>query len=180
MAATVTIRRWTGSSGGPTKTDVTSINSRMNAYDGHSTNDTTNPIQIPAAGSNYSFWASFRLSVDANAGGATIDNIKWYSDGSNNYGTGITMKVATGNSYVQATGTDGETGTELTEANHGDLDGAPSDAFGYTSGSPLSVAGSTTSTGDLGDFVVAQLIVASTASSGASAQETFTFSYDEA
>lgn len=180
MAATVTIRRWTGSSGAPTKTDITSINTRANAEDTHTTAGTSNPIQVPAAGTNYSYWVSTQLSADTSPSG-TINNLRWYTDGSNNFGTGVTCKVNTASAYVQATGTAGETGTQLTTGNHANLAGAPSDAFGYTSGSPLSVTGtiSNPTTGDIGHQVVYQIEVGSTASPGATAQETFTWKYDE-
>lgn len=178
MAATVTIRRWTGSSGAPTKTDITSINTRANAEDAHSTAGTSNSILIPSSGTNYSFWVSSRLSVDAITSG-TVNNIKWYTDGANGLGTGVTCKTNTASSYVQATGTTGTTGNILNTTNHTGLAGATSDAFGFTSGSPKSVTGTTTSTGDLGDFVVYQIEVASTAGSGATPSETFTWQYDD-
>lgn len=176
MAATVQIARLTGS--GPTATDITSINTRANAEDAHTTAGTSNSILVPAAGSNYSYWVTTRLNVTAITSG-TVDNVKWYTDGSNNFGTGVTCVVNTASSYVQATGTPGTSGTELTTGNHAGLAGAPSDAFAYTSGSPLSVSGSTSTTGQFGDYVVYQMVVDSTASSGATAQETFTWRYDD-
>lgn len=178
MAATVTIRRWTGSGGGPTKTDITSINTRANAEDTHTTAGTTNSILIPAAGSNYSYWVSTRLSIDTITGG-TVDNLKWYTDGSNNFGTDIACVGNDANSYVQATGTPGQTGTELTTGNHTGLSGAPVNVFTFNSGSPKSIAGSSSSTGDVGDFFVYQIVVDSTALSGATAAETFTWKYDD-
>lgn len=178
MAATVTIRRWTGA--GPTKTDITSINTRANAEDAHSTAGTTNPIQVPAAGSNYSYWVSTQLSVDVTPSG-TINNIKWYTDGANGFGTGVTCIMNTASAYVQASGTAGTTGIELTTGNHASLAGAPSDAFSFTSGSPKSVTGTMTNptTGDLGHQVVYQIVVGTTAGPGAVAPETFTFRFDE-
>lgn len=180
MAATVTIRRWTGAGGGPTKTDITSINTRANAEDAHSTAGTTNPVQVPAAGTNYSYWVSTQLSADTTPSG-TIDNLRWYTDGSNNFGTGITCKGNTASAYVQATGTVGTTGTQLTTGNHASLAAAPVDVFTHTSGSPKTVTGSISnpSTGDIGHQFVYQIEVASTAGPGASAQETFTWKYDE-
>jgi hypothetical protein len=178
MAATVTIRRWTGTTGAPVKTDITSINTRANAFDTHSTNDTTNSVLIPTTGSNYSYWVSTRLSVDAITAG-TVNNLKWYTDGTNNFGTGVTGIGQEATTYVQATGTAGTTGTQLTTTAHTGLTGAPVDLFSFTSGSPKSLAGSTSATGDLGSFLVYQLVVASTAASGASAQETFTYQYDD-
>lgn len=178
MAATVTIRRLTGA--GPTSTDITGINTRANAEDAHSTAGTTNPIQIPAAGTNYSYWVVTQLSVDVTPAG-TINNIKWYTDGANGFGTGVTCKMNTATGYVQATGTPGTTGTQLTTGNYATLAGAPVDAFTKTAASPQAVTGtmSNPSTGALGDRVVYQIEVASTAAPGATATETFTWTYDE-
>lgn len=178
MSATVQILQHTGSSGSPTKTQVDGTNTRFHSADIQSSASTSSSILIPDSGTNYSFWRSLRLTITAITGG-TVDNLRYYTDGSNNYGTGVTCKVATANSYVQATGTDGETGDQLTVGNHGDLDGAPSDSFGYTVGSPLAVTGSSSATGDFGDFIVEQLEIASTASSGVTAQETKTIKYDD-
>jgi len=83
---------------------------------------------------------------------------------------------------VQATGTSGTTGTQLLIANYsGITPSPPNDAFGtYTSGSPLSVAGSQAGTGDFGDWVVYQIAVASTCTTpGPTSQATFTYQYDE-
>src|SRR5215212_9552517 len=140
MAATVTIRRWTGSSGSPTKTNITSINTRANAEDAHSTAGTSNSILIPTSGTNYSYWANTRLSVDAITGG-TVDNIRWYTDGTNSLGTGVTCKAHTATAYGQAAGTQGTSGTQMTKTNYdntgGTMDsGTIADAFTRTSGSP--------------------------------------------
>lgn len=52
-------------------------------------------------------------------------------------------------------------------------------ALSYTSGSTLSVAGSTTSTGSFGSVLQFQLSVGSTANSGSTGSVTLTFVYDE-
>lgn len=176
MAATVIINRLTGA--GPTATPITSINTRANAEDAHSTAGTTNSILVPAAGTNYSYWVVTRLEVTAITAG-TVDNLKWYTDGSNNFGTGVTCKANTATGYVQATGTAGTTGTQLTTGAYATLAGAPTDVFAYTTGSPLSVTGTTAATGQFGDRVVYQIEVGSTAASGATATETFTWRYDD-
>lgn len=176
MAATVIINRLTGS--GPTATDITSINTRANAEDAHSTAGTSNSILVPASGSNYSFWVATRLNVTAITAG-TVNNLKWYTDGTNNFGTGVTALVNTATGYVQATGTTGTTGTQLTTGAYATLAGTPVDPFTYNSGSPLSVTGTTSTTGQFGDYVVYQLVVGTTAASGATAQETFTWRYDD-
>lgn len=92
MAATVQIGRKTGVAPG-TFTDITSINTRANAEDVHSVAGTSNPIRIPSAGTNYSYWVSTRLKVTVTPAG-TIDNLRWFTDGANNFGTGVTCKGA--------------------------------------------------------------------------------------
>jgi hypothetical protein len=52
-------------------------------------------------------------------------------------------------------------------------------AFNQTSSSPLSVSGSTSSTGNFGDRVVYQVNVGSSASPGETFKEQFTWVYDE-
>ncbi len=84
MVATVIIERLTGA--GPARTAITGINTRANAEDAHSTGDTANPIEIPGAGSNYSFWVNTQLNATV-APDNLIDNIEWFTDGSNTYGT---------------------------------------------------------------------------------------------
>lgn len=177
----VQIRRLNGA--GATGTDITSINTRLNAEDAHSTAGTTNPIRVPASGTNYSFWANIRLYFSG-TGTGTINNIAFYTDGDNNLGTGLGLNASTASVYAQAVGTAGTTGTQLTVANYGngttDLNDAPVDAFTLTTGSPLSVTGTVTDPEDeaFGDIVVLQTTVADTASAGATAQETMTFVYD--
>lgn len=182
MPATVVIKRWTGSSGSPTKTDITSANTVANANDTHQSTaaGSNDPIRIPASSSNYSYWVSTRLSATTTPAG-TIDNIRWYTDGTNNFGTGVTCVGNDASSYVQATGTSGTTGTQLTTGNHAGLSGSPVDVFTYDSTTPKSISGSINnpSTGDFGDFFVYQIEVDSTASPGTTTQETFTWLYDE-
>lgn len=176
MSATVIINRLTGS--GPSATDITSINTRANAEDAHSTAGTSNSILIPTSGTNYSYWVTTQLEVTAITGG-TVDNLRWYSDGTNNLGTGVTCKGQEATSYVQAAGTPGTSGTQLTTGNHAGLTGSPVDVFGLTSGSPKSLAGSTSTAQKFGSRFVYQIEVASTASSGATGTETFTWKYDD-
>jgi hypothetical protein len=177
----IQIRRLTGA--GPTGTDITSINTRLNAEDAHTTAGTDNPILKPSSGTNYSFWAVTRLYHDG-AGTGTVNNIKWFTDGANGLGTGKGLIVATAGVYDQATGTEGTSGTQLTVANYGngttDLNAEPVNAFTYTSGSPLSVTGSATDPNNayIGHMVVQQATVADTASAGVSGTETISFRYD--
>ena len=180
MAATVYIMRWTGAVGSPTESNITGINTRANALDSHTTADTSSPVQIPASGSNYSFWVCTRLQASTSPAG-TINNLRWYSSGTNNFGTGITCQGNQATSYVQATGTVGQTGNQLTTSSYSTIT-SPVDVFGtFTSAAPCSLAGSVSNptTGDFGNWFVYQITVASTASPGATAQTTFTWKYDE-
>src|SRR4051812_4308510 len=134
MPATIQIRRYVGASPG-TGADVTGVNTRLNAEDTNTTGGTSNPIQKPTSGTNYSYWASFRAQCTVAPAG-TVNNLRVYMDSANNLGTGRTLKVALANvgadaGYRQATGTAGTTGTQLTTGNHSGLTGSPVDAFTY-------------------------------------------------
>lgn len=185
MVATVIIERLTGA--GPTRTDITSINTRANAADAHTTGDTASPIEIPTAGTNYSYWVNTQLNATVTPDNL-IDNIEWFTDGVNSYGTGIGLVVAQAAlaSYTQAVGTPGVTGTQLNDTNYtgGTLTPAtPDDAFTKVTGAALAVTGSIAnpSTGAFGNIVVYQLTVLSTATPGTkpATPETISWRYDE-
>lgn len=185
MPASVGILRITGGYGSQSTTDITGANTVANAQDVHEATATlsSNPVRIPASGTNYSYWVTTRLIAYTLPSG-TINAIKWYTDGGNNFGTGVTATVAQAQSYVQATGTSGTSGNQLTTAAHTGSISTPVDPFASYGGvaSALSITGSITyggATGQFGNYVVYQLAVASTASPGATNQETFTWLYDE-
>jgi hypothetical protein len=169
--------------GATQEADVTSGNSRLLAQEAHTASGTTNPIVKPASGTNYSFWALFRLYFDG-VGVGTINNIKFFTDGANGLGTGRGLVVSTAGVFAEATGTEGETGDELTVAEYGngttDLNDEPVNAFGLTTGSPLSIDGTITDPEDeaFGDYLVMQASIADTASAGLSPTETMTYRYD--
>lgn len=188
MAATILIHRHTGATTGSptvgtTKTSIATTTNRM-AWSDSPTDGTSNPIPIPASGTNLSWWVSTRLSCSVAPSNA-INNLKWYSDGSS-FGTGITCvgnTAASATGYTQATGTGGTgtNGTTLNTTNYTALSGAPVDVTTFTSGSPKSVTGSTTTTDSIGfgDFFAYQLQVASTASVGTMTARQITWQYDE-
>lgn len=180
MAATVTIRERTGASGSPTNTDITSTTSLYLLADSTSASTTLTPLQIPSSSTNNSYWKNRYLNADTTPAG-TIDTVKYYTDGANSYGTGVTETVSTGSSlaYVQATGTS-TTGTLLSNANYTGS-GTTVSTFTYTSASPLSITGSINnpSTGKISDFWVEQMVVASTATPGTTPSETKTITYNE-
>ena len=53
--------------------------------------DTLNRMQVPLAGTNYSFWKQIYLFCDV-APDTSIDNLMFYTDGSD-FGTGIILNV---------------------------------------------------------------------------------------
>ena len=178
MPATIQIRRLTGVNASITSTDITSACTRASTSDAAAPG-ASNPIPIPTSGSNHSYWVTTQLNATV-APDNSITNIKWYSDGSNTFGTGVTAIVATASAYASATGTAGSSGSVLNTTNHASLVGAPSDMFTYTSGCLLSVAGSIgNTTGSFGNRVIWQLSVISTASPGNTGEETLTFQFDE-
>jgi hypothetical protein len=170
MAVTMHITSYHGySAGAPTSQgNVEGTTIRFKQAD-NDTVDANNPIPIPAAGTNYSNIKQFRFNIDA-AGGAPsnlVNNLKVYSDGGNGLGTGVDLLVRTSATYLDPAAQ----GTTLLSST--------TTIFGYTSGSPLAVTGSSTTTGAFGDYVQMQMSVASTATQGTTPSETVTFSYDE-
>ena len=175
MAATVQIQQWTGA--GPTRTDKTSASIRM----GTSDELTASNIPVPSSGSNYSYWMSTGLYITVAADNA-INNVRWYSDGTNSLGTGVAMVVTPASAYVQAVGTAGSSGSTLSLANHSGASAAPVEFQTYTTGTKLVVDGSVGAvTGSLDDWplVVHQIQVETGAGAGNSGEETLTWQWDE-
>jgi hypothetical protein len=177
MAADVRIVRLTGVGPG-TETDITNSNTRLATDDNANPGDSY-PIPIPAASVKRSFWCVTRLKAATTPAG-TINNIQWYTDGVNSLGTGVTAFAGNSANYVRATGTIGDTGDELNPTNYSGLN-SKTDMFSYTTGSPMSVAGSISnpSTLQFGNYVVLSIEVGSTAVAGVTPTETMTFRYDE-
>lgn len=166
-----------------TKDIITSVNTVASSSDTHqqSISSSHSPIKIPMAGANsYSFWVSTRLRVGNVGAVGIINNIRWYSDGSNNFGGGIICKVAQSDAYIQVIGIDGVTGFELNTSNHQRITSPPVPFETYTSSSPLNVSGSGgTPNSDCGNFVIYQIIINSSVSAKYTNTEIFTWIYDE-
>jgi hypothetical protein len=165
MAATVLIHSWHGSAPG-SGSDITGADFRFGLTDGDALG-TSSPVVVPAAGYAYSYVKNLRLYVSVTPA-SVIDNIKFYSDGVA-WGTGIQVMAKTAASYVDP----------IANADAALI--GTTDAVTYTSASPLSVSGSLSNpnTGNLGDFVVLQARIASTAAPGIYTGRTYTFRYDE-
>lgn len=176
MAATVEIRKLTGENSSITSTDVSSGSLQYGTSDEATS---PSPIPVPSSGSNYSYWVTLQLNATAAPDNA-LDNIKFYTDGTNSLGTGVDGIVATASGYASAVGTAGTSGSLLSTSNHDGLTGSPSPLFDYSSGCKLSVSGSIgATTGSFGDRVVSQFNVINTAGAGNSPEETLTLEWDE-
>lgn len=123
-----------------------------------------NPIQIPAAGTEYSYTKQVRANVTV-APATQLDNLVCYSDGTNNFGTGIGVQYDINAAFQ----------TQV------DTDIAGADFFGLTSGTPGDLgAGPHTGTGYKGDLLRLQMTVLNTAAPGQTpVDEALTFAYDE-
>lgn len=182
--ATVDIVRLTGTGGSETETSIASGSTRWSTSDEPSPG-ASYPVPIPGAGTNYAYWVTTRLKVTANPDSHTVDNFRWYAS-TDSAPTGVSYSggaAASGadSGYRIATGTLGATGDELNTTNHTGLGTvAPSAVSTWTSGSPLSLTGTTTSTGRVGDHFVYQAAVLSTATAQTVPTETFNWRYDDA
>lgn len=167
MAATIQIHEMSALATGVDKTAGTV---RFKAAD-DATVDSADPLVIPAADSIYSYTKKLRAKM-TDPPSVSVSNLRWYTDGANGFGTGVTATVK--NLGV------------TWGANYNSVQSGGADLFGKTSGSPLD--GDATDAGPfvpadddsyIGDLIELQMAVASTASQGALTGEILTFAYDE-
>lgn len=174
MAATVIINEKNGA--GETATAKTSGTVRFKNAD-DATVDANNPLIKPSSNTEYSFEKFLRIEVTV-APATNMTNLNFYMDGSNDYATGIKLW---GHDLVGYTTP--AVPTETNDPPQIPVNGTPTaaeDAFSWTSASPLDLgAGPFTGTGDKGDYVCLVMEVETTASNGASNDETATFEWDE-
>lgn len=173
MAATVLIYEWNGASGVQASTDKTSGTLRYKNAD-NATVDANNPLVKPTSGNNRSYEKWTRLHIGGTGPTGSITAPKFYTDGSNSYGTGISAYILTTNP--------GSYATPAVPAN----DASGTDQFSYTSASPkaLDVANAGPFSGtntDFGDYAVLWMTLATTVSApqNPTSSETLTFAYDE-
>jgi hypothetical protein len=180
MAATVIIQEWNGNS---TKTDKTSSTVRFKSAD-NATVDTNNPLSIPASGQTYSYEKWLRLAITGTPPSQRINNLKFYTDGSNGYDSGSGFVKLWGE--VEGAGAF-RSAEAAVAANSIPLGGSGSvtmtNAFTYTANGALSLStGAETFSGsgvDIGQFVVLVMEIEPSATQGTLTAETGTFSYDE-
>src|SRR3990170_5193315 len=87
MAADVQIREMSAAGTGVDKTSGTV---RFKSAD-ENTVDTTNRLQIPVAGEDYSYTKQLRAYFNS-APSVDIQNLRAYSDGANGFGTGVAVE----------------------------------------------------------------------------------------
>lgn len=165
MPSTVQIHEMTAAGAGVDKTSGTI---RFKAAN-NTTVDTADRLQVPGAGSIYSYTKHSRFYF-ATAPSVDIQNLRCYTDGANTFGTGIGVQY---DIPAGGLGTFPNINTTITGT----------DIFTKTSGAPIDMdainVGPHTGTGYKGDHVRKQMSVASTASPGQLSAEQITFAYDE-
>ena len=165
MAATVIVNEFHGPTATPVKTNKTSGTVRFKNAD-NATVDLNDPMVIPTAGTDISYEKILRLNATGTF--SSISNYKFYTDGVNGLGTGVSVLYKTEGSY----------GTPVEPASTTAFGG--SNIFAVTSGTPVTLGTpAVTATGDFGSFVTMILTVGSTATQGTTSQETLTFAWDE-
>ena len=174
MAATATVQEANGVPTG-TYTDITQARfCTMDSYNPGS----ANPVPVPAAGTNYSYVKTFRLKL---AGiGTQVTNINIYTDGAA-FGTGITTYIGdqTGQTYAQATGTVGTTGTAMLTLYSGNIT-SKTNIFTYLVGAQKTVDSSVLGTGtQYSKVFMCQMEVGTSATAGTLSASTWTWQYDE-
>lgn len=179
MAAQVIINRHNGAGNVATRIDNVP-NTVVNMVDSHQSNaiGSTNPIPIPPlSGVTLSWWCITRLQA-LTAPSGIINNIRWYTNGTNNWGTGVSANGNATTGYTQATGTL-TNGTMLNITNYPTLVAPPVNVNSFTSGSPCTIAGSTSTAAQFGDYFVYQFMIIDSAVPGATTAQSFTWAYDE-
>lgn len=168
MPATVSLVSWHGPAASKAATALSDGQAfRFKAADNDAA-DGTGAILVPDVGSSYSYVKNLQLQATSTPANS-ITNIKFYTDGANGLGTGLDILAKTSATYVDPT-TQAQTAVAGTAS-----------VFGYTSGAPLTVAGSLNNpnTGVFGDYIVLQAKVDATAGPGTSGSETLTVVFDE-
>jgi hypothetical protein len=178
----------TGISTGGVPTTVTTVTNTRHKTNDDALTDSNYLIPIPPTGYNYGYGKC--IDLYASALSEVLSNVKIYGGGVPSAGsgtiawTGVILYVGdqTSDTYVQATGTPGETGIELTSYN-GQVSSKTDFLATYTSSNKKSItlqggAGSKTGAGRITQYIWLQLRVDSTAGHGLLAPYTLTSIYD--
>lgn len=162
MAADVQIHELTAAATGVDKTAGTV---RFKSAD-ETTVDTNNRLTVPGSGTNYSYTKQLQAFFNT-APSVDIQDLEAYSDGANNFGTGIGVQYDVQSAFQTQVNTD-IAGTDL---------------FTADSGTPIDMdatnTGPHTGTGYKGDILRVQMSIDATASQGVLATESLTLAYTE-
>ncbi len=177
MVATVQIHEKNGT--GEVSTDKTSITVRFKNADDKEV-DTNDRLVVPTSLREYSFRKVLRTRITV-APDVDLQNLRFYSDGSNGFGTGIKVWYAITPSYTQ-----GAVPSEANDPPQFPGTTAMADFFGLVSGTPGDLDASSanpgphTGTGDKGDYMNLVMEVETTAAPGQlTPTETLTVAFDE-
>jgi hypothetical protein len=176
MAADVAVREKNGA--GEAATDKTSGTVRFKNAD-DATVDLNDPLIVPTANTEYSYEKWLRMYIGATGPSSQITNLEFYMDGSKGWASGVKLWATTDSSYSQP-----DIPTQTTDPPEAPVGGTPAamdDAFGYTSASPLSLGSGpySSTTTDMGDYLILVMEVEIGESPGLLSAETATFEYDE-
>ncbi len=186
MVASTGIYEITGPAAIPVFTQLTS--SRYSLSD-NVTPGIANPIIIPSNGVNYSYWKHQVLNFTGTF--TTIDNIRWYTDGSVGWNVGASGKLmvammsggavgAPVAQYVNASG-NATTGVWVLSGHtyYANTSGKIGNAGSFTISFPLLVDSTQYLASGYSKVLVTQVAVATDATQGTQTPETVTFQYDE-
>jgi len=176
VAATVNVREKNSAGETPTNKDSSTV--RFKNAD-NATVDLVNPLIVPTANREYSFEKWLRMYIGATGPSSQITNLNFYMDGASGWQATVKLWAKA----VAAFSTPAVP-TETDDPPKLDVNGTPgdgTDAFSYTSGSPLSLGAgpySSTST-DMGSYLILCMEVEIASTPELLTAETATFEYDE-
>jgi len=185
--------------GGGSVEDEIVTSTRLQTQDDFVIDDLANPIPIPAAGFNYSFWIHVYLKIENIQDATQINNVQLFCDGSIDWTFGAGGLLAVGQrdagdhgcpmdaSYEVATGTIGTTGHYIGDGANGHTyyNGQTPpvlDIEGYVTGARMDVDTTNHTIAEKCKAAVLQVkldTAANGAVQGLQADETLTFAYDE-
>jgi hypothetical protein len=176
MAATVNVREKNGTAETATNKDGGTV--RFKNAD-NATVDLLNPLIVPTSNREYSYEKWLRFYIGATGPSSQITNLEFYMDGSKGWAAGIKLWSKAVAAYSTPAVPVETNDPPLLDVNG--TPGAGTDAFSYTSGTPLSLgAGPYSSTSaDMGSYLILCMEVETGSSPGLLAAETATFEYDE-
>lgn len=181
MAASASVRYYTGASPGTASSDISGTTIRYKQADS-AAQDSNNPLALPASGQTFSWRKSTKINFTTTPI-SSISNLRWFMSGAPPPGINLYARAQVAGIYIQANSADqnGISGFTDTVGNQN-----ANNATNYTSSTPLSVNGGTVlSNPNTGEgtqaFVETQLSVSSTYSvgPGATAFGSATYRYTE-